>query len=134
VSEWLPPEVMLPAPGQGALAIQCRAGDSVLDLLRAVDDPAARAETSAERAFLKALGAGCAAPVAALATPVGASGPSDTVSQGILRVRLQGLVAAVDGSRMVRVQGEGDALGIGAELASRVLADGADRILAAIRG
>ena len=134
VSEWLPPEVMLPAPGQGALAIQCRAGDSVLDLLRAVDDPAARAETSAERAFLKALGAGCAAPVAALATPVGTSGPSDTVSQGILRVRLQGLVAAVDGSRMVRVQGEGDALGIGAELASRVLADGADRILAAIRG
>ena len=54
VSEWLSPETMLPAPGQGALAVQCRAGDArVLALLAAIDDPEARATTTAERAFLR---------------------------------------------------------------------------------
>ena len=68
VTEWLPPEVMLPAPGQGALAVQCREGDeALLALLAAIDDPAARAATAAERGFLRALGAGCTAPVAAYA-------------------------------------------------------------------
>lgn len=123
VTEWLEPDVMLSAPGQGALAIQCRAGDPVLELVRAVDDSAARAETSAERAFLAALGAGCAAPVAALAAVTRTP-----------RVRLQGLVAAVDGGQMVRVHGEGDARAIGEQLALEALAGGADRILAAIRG
>jgi hydroxymethylbilane synthase len=123
VAEWLEPDVMLSAPGQGALAIQCRAGDPVLELVEAVDDSAARAETSAERSFLAALGAGCAAPVAALA-----------VVTRTPRVRLEGLVAAVDGGQMVRVHGEGDALGIGEQLALDALAGGADRILAAIRG
>ncbi len=69
---------MLPAPGQGALAIQCRADDDAIRaLLAELDEPAARAETTAERAFLRALGGGCAAPVAALADddddPSGAS-------------------------------------------------------------
>jgi hydroxymethylbilane synthase len=114
---------MLPAPGQGALGIQCRADDSVFELVRAVDDPAARAETTAERSFLRALGAGCAAPVAALA--VAAETPL---------VRLQGLVASVDGGQMVRVHGEGDALVLGEQLALDALAGGADRILAAVRG
>ena len=123
VTEWLPADVMLPAPGQGALAVQCRAGDPVLELIRAVDDDAARAETTAERAFLRVLGAGCAAPVAALA-----------VAGETPRVRLQGLVAAVDGDQMVRVEGEGAALQIGERLALDALAGGADRILAAIRG
>ena len=123
VSEWLPPELMLPAPGQGALAIQCRADDPVLELVRAIDDPAAQAETTAERAFLRALGAGCAAPVAALA-----------VATETPRVRLQGLVASVDGAQMVRVHGEGHAPEIGEQLALSALADGADRILAATGG
>jgi hydroxymethylbilane synthase len=124
VTEWLSPETMLPAPGQGALAIQCRADDHPLRaLLATLNDPAARAETTAERAFLRVLGAGCAAPVAALAevttTP---------------RVRLQGLVSSVDGRQMVRADGEGDSQELGEELAQRALADGADLILAAIRG
>jgi hydroxymethylbilane synthase len=124
VSEWLDADTMLPAPGQGALAIQCRAEDgAVLALLAEIDDPRARAETTAERAFLGALGAGCAAPVAALA-----------VTTATPRVRLQGLVASVDGGQMVRVQGEGDPQAIGDELAREALAGGADRILAAIRG
>ena len=124
VTEWLSPETMLPAPGQGALAIQCRADDPPLRaLLATLDDSAARAETTAERAFLRVLGAGCAAPVAALAEATTTP-----------RVRLQGLVASVDGRRMVRVDGEGEPQELGDELAQRALADGADLILAAIRG
>jgi hydroxymethylbilane synthase len=124
VTEWIPSETMLPAPGQGALAVQCRADDDHLRaLLAELDDPAARAETTAERAFLHALGGGCAAPVAALA-----------VTTTTPRVRLQGLVAAVDGADVVRVRGEGEPRELGERLAEEALAGGADRILAAIRG
>jgi hydroxymethylbilane synthase len=123
VTEWLSAETMLPAPGQGALAVQCRSGDdAVLRLLAPLDHQAARAETTAERAFLRMLGAGCAAPVAALAA---FASP---------RVRLQGLVASVDGTEMVRVHGEGEPRELGERLAEEALAAGADRILAAIRG
>jgi hydroxymethylbilane synthase len=124
VREWLATETMLPAPGQGALAVQCRSdADAVLGLLAPLDDPAARAETTAERAFLRALGAGCAAPVAALAA-----------SMKTPRVRLQGLVASVDGTQMVRVHGEGEPQGLGERLAAEALDAGAGRILADIRG
>ena len=123
VTEWLSDETMLPAPGQGALAIQCRADDdAVLALLAALDDPAARAETTAERAFLRTLGAGCAAPVAALA-----------VTTTTPRVRLQGLVASVDGRQVVRVTGEGEPADVGERLAEEALSRGADRILASVR-
>ena len=123
VAEWLPEDVMLPAPGQGALALQCRADGPELELVAAIDDAATRAEVTAERAFLRTLGAGCAAPVAALG--VGTTTP---------RVRLQALVASVDGRDVVRVQGEGTSAEIGERLASDARALGADRILAAIRG
>ena len=123
VSEWLSPETMLPAPGQGALAIQCRADDVAMrDLLADLDDSATRAETTAERAFLEALGGGCAAPVAALA-----------VTTTTPRVRLQGLVASVDGRDVVRVRGEGDPAEVGARLAQEALSLGADRILRNVR-
>ena len=68
----------------------------------ALDDPAARADDAAERAFLAALGGGCAAPVAALA-----------VATATPRVRLQGLVASVDGREVVRVRGDGEPLEVG---------------------
>jgi len=123
VSEWLSDETMLPAPGQGALAIQCRADDDGMRaLLGKLDDAAARAETTAERAFLRALGGGCAAPVAALAT-------TTTTPQ----VRLQGLVASVDGRAVVRVIGEGAPQEVGERLAGEALSLGADRILAGVR-
>jgi hydroxymethylbilane synthase len=128
VSEWFSPEAMLPAPGQGALAVQCRAGDEpVLALLAAIEDPAARAETAAERAFLRALGAGCTAPVGAHAEVTG------TVSQSAVRVRLSGLVASVDGREVVRVEGAGEPEEVGARLAREALAAGAHSILEAIR-
>jgi hydroxymethylbilane synthase len=119
VSEWLAPETMLPAPGQGALAIQCRDEDAAMrSLLAELDDADARAETTAERAFLRALGGGCAAPVAAHA-----------VATTTPRVRLQGLVASVDGRDVVRVRGEGDSVDVGFQLAEEALSRGADRIL-----
>jgi hydroxymethylbilane synthase len=124
VTDWLAADTVLPAPGQGALAIQCRADDeAILAALAALDDAKSRAETTAERAFQRTLGAGCAAPVAALAAVTTTP-----------RVRLQGLVASVDGRQMVRVDGEGEPLEIGSALAQEALAAGADRILAAIRG
>jgi hydroxymethylbilane synthase len=124
VAEWLPVDTMLPAPGQGALALQCRAGDEeTLELLGAIDDAATRAATTAERAFLRALGAGCTAPVAVFAEVVGAD-----------RVRARGLVASPDGRELVRVSGEGTPDELGGRLAREALAAGADAILEAIRG
>jgi hydroxymethylbilane synthase len=137
VTEWLSGETMLPAPGQGALAVQCRAADDrVRALLEAIDDPGARAETTAERQFLQALGGGCAAPVAAYAQIVAteADNASNRLLQGRFSVRMDALVASVDGNEVVRVSGEGEPEELGERLAREALAAGADRILAAIRG
>ena len=123
VAEWLSPETMLPAPGQGTIAVQCRADDeAVLALLAALDDPVARAETTAERTFLRTLGGGCAAPVAAWA---------EVIAGG---VRMEALVASLDGTEVVRVRGAGAPRALGERLAREALGAGADRILAAIRG
>jgi hydroxymethylbilane synthase len=123
VAEWLEPETLLPAPGQGALAVQCRDGDErILELLAAIDDHEARATTTAERTFLTALGAGCAAPVAAHAQRIEVG------------VSLSGLVSAPDGSHVVRATGEGEPVVVAERLAREVLAGGADRILADVRG
>src|SRR5262249_47053421 len=72
ISEYLPFAVMLPAPGQGAIAVQCRAADAeLLELLRPLDHAAARAAVTAERAFLAGLGGGCSAPVGGFASADG---------------------------------------------------------------
>jgi hydroxymethylbilane synthase len=136
VTEWLEPETMLPAPGQGALAVQCRADDErTLTLLTAIEDPGSRATTTAERTFLRALGGGCAVPVAAHAELVTSrfEEPSNSLLQGTVSVRMEGLVAAIDGGQLIRVRGEGDPQELGERLAREALAAGADRILEAIR-
>lgn len=120
VTELLPLEIMLPAPGQGALAVQCRADARVLATLAPLDDGATRAAVTAERAFLHGLGGGCSVPVAAY-------GRID--AQGL---RLTGRVAAVDGSVLVEVSGSGAVAGaaeLGAALAAEALAQGAARLL-----
>jgi hydroxymethylbilane synthase len=121
VSQYLSFETMLPAPGQGAIAMQCRAADAeVLNWLRPLDDPPTRAAVIAERAFLAGLGGGCSAPIAAYAT----SGPGPILS-------LTGLVATVDGQRVIRVAGAGgDPMSLGAGLAAQALAQGARELLA----
>jgi hydroxymethylbilane synthase len=123
VTDWFDPERMLPAPGQGTLALQCRVDDAeTLELLAAIDDARQRAEGVAERAFLRTVGAGCAAPVGAHAV---ASAPD--------HVHLVGLVMSVDGRDAVRIEGDGEPVETGERLAREALAGGAFEILEAIR-
>jgi hydroxymethylbilane synthase len=119
VSEWLPLEQMLPAPGQGALAVQCRSDDEkTLELLKTLEDGQTRQATTAERAFLAALGGGCAVPVAAYAH----------VHAGELH--LEGLVAALDGTQVIRVQRNGEfPEELGAACAQEAIDQGASQIL-----
>jgi hydroxymethylbilane synthase len=122
VTEILDPIQVLPAPAQGALAVECRASDAAThDLLSTVDDADSRAAVTAERALLAALEAGCTAPVAALAEI--AEGPE---------IYLRGSVTNPDGSRAVRLSATGpatDADGIGRRLAAELLAEGADTMM-----
>jgi hydroxymethylbilane synthase len=127
ITEWLPMDVMLPAPGQGALAVQCCSGDTeTLALLAALEDPSSRAATTAERAFLAGLGGGCSLPVAAYATcPVPGSRPT---------IEFSGLVASLDGRRVIRVRGVGDdPLVLGAEMAQEAIKQGASEILSPVK-
>lgn len=121
VTDLLPLEVMLPAPGQGALAVQCRRDDeAVCSLLEPLDDATVRAAVSAERDFLSRLGGGCSAPVAAYATPV--EGAPD-------HLFMEALVASPDGQRLVRVRGHGQAGELAEYLAAEALAQGAAALL-----
>ena len=121
VTEWLSLDVMLPAPGQGALAVQCRADDqTTLNLLAALDDGSTRKAVTAERAFLSGLGGGCSVPVAAYAV---ISGQSSVIS-------LTGLVISEDGKKVVKLTDQGvDALALGRELAQKAIEQGAGEIL-----
>lgn len=115
---------MLPAAGQGVLAIQARSDDeAVLGQLRFLDDAITRITTVAERAFLKGLGGGCQVPIAAHAV----------VSDDGARVSLRGLVARPDGRVVIHGSAEGlatDADALGSALAADVRARGGDAILA----
>lgn len=116
-------DVCLPAVGQGALAIEVRAGDArAREIVASIHDPRAEFEVSAERAFLCGLGGGCRVPIAALGR----------IQEAGDRVRLTGLVVSLDGAQHVRVEGEGrtdEAASLGKELARRALARGAEGIL-----
>jgi hydroxymethylbilane synthase len=97
-AEILDVSAMLPQVGQGALAVECRAEDtSVMELLAAIEDPGARAEVDAERAFLDSLGGGCDLPVGAL----GRAGDGG--------LELEAMVASLDGRSVIRLRRNGDA-------------------------
>ena len=119
-TEVLDPLQVLPAPGQGALAVECRADDELLGELVTLDDPHARAAVEAERAVLATLEGGCSAPIGALAEVVeGEEGEE-------LWVRAVAL--SPDGALAVRMSATGiatDAVGVGTRLAKEMLADGA---------
>ncbi len=127
VTEWLSLDVMLPAPGQGALAVQCRADDSAaLELLAALDDLPTRKSVTAERAFLSGLGGGCSVPVAAYA---------EVISEQSSVIRLTGLVISEDGKKVVKVTDEGmDASALGRKLAQTAIEQGAGEILKRVAG
>lgn len=128
---YLPLEMMLPAPGQGALAIECRAEPQILELLAPLRDTSVQAATSAERMFMRRLGAGCYLPVAA----------HGEISEGSLTLR--GLVASLDGARRIEVQqripwtlftpcSEAEALGV--RVAELALEQGAQAIIQELSG
>ncbi|GAB4569660.1 MAG: hydroxymethylbilane synthase [Anaerolineae bacterium] len=128
ITQILPLTVMLPAPGQGALGIQCRDEPRILDLLAPIEDRPTRLAVEAERAFLAALGGGCAVPIAAHA------GLAD---DGMLA--LTGRVTAHDGTRQIEVNVQGAmmdenasvdaARALGREAARQALQQGAAQIL-----
>jgi hydroxymethylbilane synthase len=123
IGEVFDPEQMLPAPGQGALALECRADRlDLLDILGVLDDAETRACVTAERTVLAVLEAGCSAPVGAYAT---------YEEEGL---RLTAAVVSHDGSRQIRLSASGHpdrAEDLGRELASQLFAQGADQLMEA---
>ncbi|MGB6384606.1 MAG: hydroxymethylbilane synthase [Terriglobales bacterium] len=124
VRQVIPVEVMTPAAGQGALAIEIRNGDNATHALLAfLDDAAARATTTCERALLGKLGGGCQVPIGAFAE----------VSAG--RIRLTALVAHPDGTKVLRETREGDdPVRLGEEVGENLLHRGGDVILEEVYG
>jgi len=126
VTEILDPIQVLPAPAQGALAIECRADDeATLAVLAPLDHADSRAAVAAERALLAALEAGCTAPVGALAELV-------EDDEGATEIFLRGSVTALDGSDAVRLSASGpsnEADSIGRRLAADLIEIGADTIM-----
>ncbi|MEW2072818.1 hydroxymethylbilane synthase [Streptomyces sp. NPDC012403] len=126
VTDFLSVDTVLPAPGQGALAIECAADDAeLIAALAELDDPFTRAAVTAERSLLAALEAGCSAPVGALA---------DLLADGqiVKEMRLRGVVGTTDGSTLVQLSTTGPvpetheaAMALGRELATEMLAQGA---------
>lgn len=120
VTETLEPVQMLPAPAQGALAVECRSGDiGLAALLGQLDDPDSRAAVTAERVLLADLEAGCSAPVGAIAEVVESIDEDGRVFD---ELSLRACVAAVDGSDVIRASGIG-APGRAAELGLAVAAE-----------
>lgn len=126
IDEFIEPDIMLPAPGQGALALETRADDDLsIEVAYAIHDHLTDDRITAEREFLAGLGAGCMAPVGAHAS----------VKGGVLT--LEGWVAALDGSKVIRAETSGDAsecADMGAELAADMLAQGAKELIEGARG
>ena len=120
VTETLEPVQMLPAPAQGALAVECRSGDTGLArLLAELDDADTRAAVTAERVLLAELEAGCSAPVGAIAEVVESIDEDGNVFD---ELSLRGCVATVDGSDVIRASGIGTP-GQAAELGRSVAAE-----------
>jgi hydroxymethylbilane synthase len=120
IAEILPPQVMCPAVGQGALAIEARAEGAGIEAVYPLDDPATRDAVTAERALLASLGGGCQVPIGAHAV----------VEHG--RLRMIAIVAAPDGTELVRAHAEGaphEAEAIGRDLGAELLRRGAKKIL-----
>ncbi len=125
MSQVFDPDEMMPAPGQGALAVECCEGrEGLVELLGSIDDPVSRAATTAERSLLAGLQAGCSAPVGAYAA-------------GTDVLRLRGMVVAADGGRALRGSASGtlaEAEQIGRQVAADLLSRGAASYMAVSGG
>jgi len=152
IQQIIPAEIMCPAAGQGALGIEIREGDDkIRELLKFLDDPAARAATTCERALLNRLGGGCQVPIGAFAevhafndqegrTSAAKAGSLDGSSSARLkscpsRLHLESIVADPDGSKVLRDSRDGDdPEKLGSEAGAALLARGGDAILEAVYG
>ncbi|MCL4441303.1 MAG: hydroxymethylbilane synthase [Firmicutes bacterium] len=125
IAEIIPFNICLPAVGQGAIAVECREDDQeMVQLLQGVEHSATRAATDAERALLRHLEGGCQIPIGAF---------GEVVKE---RLTLTAVVATLDGSQVIRTQGEaaaGQAKQLGIEVAEKLLALGGKKILQQIR-
>ena len=125
ITQVFEPEEMLPAPGQGALAVECREDDGELTaLLQAVTHEASMAAVTAERSLLEALEAGCSAPIGAFAG-------------GSAQLRMQAAVMSPDGSRTLRAHGGAPAANawqLGRDLAAELLRSGASDLISVSEG
>ena len=126
VKQIIPPEIMCPAAGQGALAIEIRDGDAATrQHLEFLNDPAARAATTSERALLSRLGGGCQVPIGAFAEMRGG------------KLHLEAIVADPDGSKLLRESRDGDLNDpekLGNDVGQTLLSRGSDKILEAVYG
>ncbi|WP_409428188.1 hydroxymethylbilane synthase [Mycobacterium sp. SMC-11] len=134
VTETLEPVQMLPAPAQGALAVECRAGDTALaELLAELDDTDTRLAVTAERTLLAELEAGCSAPVGAIAEVVESIDEDGRVFE---ELSLRACVAALDGSDVIRASGIGSpdrARELGVSVAAELFELGARELMADAR-
>jgi hydroxymethylbilane synthase len=124
IRQIIPIDVMTPAAGQGALAVEIRKGDrATRELIAFLDDPVARATTTCERSLLSRLGGGCQVPIGALAQ----------MQSG--RMRLNAVVAHPDGTKVLRETRDGDdAVRLGEEVGDALLGKGANVILEEVYG
>lgn len=126
ITEYLPLEHFLPAVGQGALVIEARSDDKEMaELIYPMNHLPTWQCTTAERAFLRALGGGCRAPIAALGT-VSNTG-----------LKLEGMIASISSKEMLHASEEGNAMSpdeVGTRLAQRMLTMGASKFIAEVRG
>jgi hydroxymethylbilane synthase len=126
VSDVIPAERILPAVGQGALAVEVRSDDEfVRNLVGQLDDHGSRAEVQAERAFLKGLDGGCQIPIGALARCDGNG------------LTVRGIVSDLEGQRTIRVSAAGglaEAEELGTKMAAEARRLGAEELLKEIRG
>ncbi len=137
VKQIIPAEIMCPAAGQGALGIEIREGDTkTRELLAFLNDPAARAATTCERALLNSLGGGCQVPIGAFAeVRAGQIREGGLVLPGGSFIHLESIVADPDGSKLLRDSRDGDhPEKLGNEAGAALLARGGDAILEAVYG
>lgn len=125
ITERISPDIMLSAVGQGAIAVEIRDGDvDMLELMKYLEDTETRAAVTAERALLRELEGGCQIPIGALGVVEGG------------KLHLDGVVASLDGSKLVRESITGDPTNadeLGVALANKLKEMGADEILAEVR-
>lgn len=130
ITESLEPVQMVPAPAQGALAVECRASDTgLVELLGSLDDPDTRAAVTAERVLLAELEAGCSAPVGAIAEVVESIDDGGRVFE---ELSLRACVAAADGSDVIRASGVGSpdrAAELGLSVAAELFELGAREVM-----